>query len=209
MTEGPRHDGDHLQRVLALTPVGRHELREPQSGLSLPQRWLLGQMDGQCTLAELAARPGSPAAGRLPRDAAKLASLGLALDVGEPGPTPSAFGPSTLYGEITLTLPLGDEASAELAPGAGMAGVVDVPRRSTPALAIALALGVVAAGAFYFGRGPVDAVAHPTPAAEAAKGAAAGAIAQDPTAAPRTVAAPTLVPTSEPASAAGGVTPRR
>ena len=117
MTDGSETDPDPLSRVLALTPVGRQELREPQSGLSLPQRWLLGHLDGESSLRELAALPGSPAAGRLPRDAARLAGLGLALDMGEPGPSASSFGPSTLYGDTTLSLPLDDAApSATPAP---------------------------------------------------------------------------------------------
>lgn len=97
---------EQLRRVLSRTPVGRNELRQPQSGLSLPQRWLLANLDGDASLQDLTALPGSPPATRLPRDAAKLVSLGLALDVGEPGETLSSFAPSTFYGEVTLPLPI-------------------------------------------------------------------------------------------------------
>ena len=32
---------DSSLRILALTPAGQRELRDPRAGLSLPQRWLL------------------------------------------------------------------------------------------------------------------------------------------------------------------------
>ena len=84
-----------MQRVLALTEAGRQEVRSPQSGLSLPQRWLLVRIDGQSSLDDLAAMATvSGPSDRLPRDAARLVAMGLAFDVGEPGP--SSFGPSTL-----------------------------------------------------------------------------------------------------------------
>ena len=145
-----------LSRVLALTPVGRQELRDPQSGLSLPQRWLLGRLDGESSLAELAALPGSPAADRLPRDAAKLASLGLALDMGEPGPSASSFGPSTLYGDITLSLPL-DGVEPPPGPLAGP-GAAAAPRRGALWLAVAV-LGGVGAVAVWVASRSADAPA--------------------------------------------------
>ena len=175
MTEGAEGPHDRLQRVLATTPVGRQELRDPQSGLSLPQRWLLGQLDGEASLAELAIRPGSPAADRLPRDAAKLAGLGLALDVGAPGPSASSFGPSTLYGEVTLTLPLGDAAPGHVTALRAPAATSRPPRRSAPALVGAAALVVVGAAAVHFSSSPGGLAAQPASAPESAKGAAAAA----------------------------------
>ena len=174
MTEGSEGPPDHLQRVLATTPVGRQELRDPQSGLSLPQRWLLGQLDGETSLGELAFRPGSPAADRLPRDAAKLASLGLALDIGDPGPSASSFGPSTLYGEVTLTLPL-EEASPGPSAAADARATSRPQRRSAPALAGAAALLAIGATAVYFSGGPGGLAAQPAVAPQAARGAAAAA----------------------------------
>lgn len=93
MNDKTSPSNEHLQRVLALTSSGARELSQPRAGLSLPQRWLLAQLDGEAALSALAQRPGSPAAQRLPRDAAKLVGLGLASDVGEQGPTLSDFGP--------------------------------------------------------------------------------------------------------------------
>lgn len=200
MTEGAEGLPDRLQRVLATTPVGRQELRDPQSGLSLPQRWLLGQLDGDASLAELALRPGSPAADRLPRDAAKLAGLGLALDIGSAGPSASSFGPSTLYGEITLTLPL-DDAASRPGPTPGAPVAADrPPRRSAPALAGAAALVVVGAAAVYFSDSPGGLAAKPAP--EAAKGAAAQAsvlaVVPNPAAGPALPAALAMVSTEAP-----------
>ena len=98
-------------RVLATTAAGHQELSNPQRGLSLPQRWLLGHLDGRRCLADFSALAGCPPVERLPRDAARLAGMGLASDVGEPGPIASGFGPTTSHGELTIELPL------ETAPG--------------------------------------------------------------------------------------------
>lgn len=110
-----------LQRVLALTSSGEHELRQPRAGLSLPQRWLLAQLDGEATLVDLARRPGSPAVQRLPRDAAKLVGLGLACDVGEGGPTPSDFGPASDFEMSSTFGPTSVFAPTQSPPATGAA----------------------------------------------------------------------------------------
>ena len=169
--------GDPLGRVLALTPVGRQELRDPQSGLSLPQRWLLGHLDGESSLEELAAQPGSPAADRLPRDAAKLASLGLALDMGEPGPSASSFGPSTQYGDITLSLPLdGAIQPAPLSPAQAAAA----PARRTALWLALVVLGGAGAVAAWVASGTADAPAGASLAAAPAVASARAAPAASP-----------------------------
>lgn len=201
-----------LQRQLATTPVGRDELREPQSGLSLPQRWLLRRLDGQATLADLAQQPGCPAVERLPRDAARLVALGLAYDVGEPGPGVSMFGPTTQMGDSALTLSLDDlappppaEAARAVEAGAGrrlawplvvLAGVavagtgwwlLRAPEGPAP-LAVA-----AAASAPNPGAAAVVALAPPA-ASTAASGSAddARAAASSPAAAPALPATPVL-----------------
>lgn len=174
MTEGPEGETDRLRRVMALTPIGRQELRDPQSGLSLPQRWLLGHLDGESSLGDLAVLPGSPAADRLPRDAARLASLGLAVDLGEPGPTASSFGPSTLYGEVTLTLPLDGPVGTPLAADEQAGAAPATPRRRAPAMVLGVALAAVGGGAAYLAsRGPDKAADRGTAAATLSTPAAA------------------------------------
>jgi hypothetical protein len=158
-----------MQRVLALTEAGRQEVRSPQSGLSLPQRWLLVRIDGQSSLDDLAAMATvSGPSDRLPRDAARLVAMGLAFDVGEPGP--SSFGPSTLYGDVTLALPLGEEErgrSAHQAPASAPS------RQASPSLWLAVAgllVGAAGLGLWALQRVPAG------PAAVAGSGAAAPAL---------------------------------
>lgn len=136
-----------LLRVLASTASGRQELRDPKSGLSLPQRWLLGHLDGQSSLGELAALPGSPSADRLPRDAARLAGMGLAEDLGEPGPLTPDFAPSTQQAEFDLSPPL--QTDSGRMPAEPQAG------RRRPVAAIAgLGLLLTGAGLVYLLTGP-------------------------------------------------------
>lgn len=155
---------DLLRRVIAPTPVGREELRDPQSGLSLPQRWLLAQLDGETALDALSRRPGSPPAERLPRDASRLVALGLAVDMGEPGPPASVFGPSTVQAELDLPL----DGPADTPPSGW-----ELPKSSPgrrPVVLAALALALVGGGATYVAlqRGPAHAAAPGAPASESA-----------------------------------------
>lgn len=105
-----------LQRILARSASGQAELQQPRAGLSLQQRWLLAQLDGQASLVELGRRPGSPTVHRLPRDAARLVALALAHDLGEIGPTPSDFGPATDFGASALFPPTLPPESTALPP---------------------------------------------------------------------------------------------
>lgn len=195
---------DPLRRVLAPTPVGRQELRQPQSGLSLPQRWLLGQLDGETDLSDLAARPGSPAAERLPRDAAKLVALGLAADVGEPGPGVSSFGPSTLYGDLTLALPLDEPPPPSAPPAAAPAAA------RSPALWAGVALLVLGGAAAYVASrpAPVASADQPGTGAQAAapvapaRAAPGGSASAEVASVPATAAAQAAAPASTAASAA-------
>lgn len=175
MTDDPPPLSALLQRQLATTPVGRDELREPQSGLSLPQRWLLRRLDGQATLADLAQQPGCPAVERLPRDAARLVSLGLARDVGDPGPLPPSFGPTTQMGDSTLTLSLDDLAPpppAHTPPAAPAGAEPAMARRLALPMGVVLLAGAgVLAGAAWWLRSaaaPQVAPAHPGLSAQAA-----------------------------------------
>lgn len=144
MSAVPAPQGDLLNRILALTPAGQRELRDPRAGLSLPQRWLLVQVDGESSLADIAERTaGTAQVDRLPRDAAKLVSLGMAYDVGEPGP--SEFGPSTQQGDFAATVmspPI--SAAMGLPPGGYGAS-----RSRLPMLAIGGALALAGVGAGY------------------------------------------------------------
>jgi hypothetical protein len=184
MSDRPQPDPALLQRVLAPTPVGREELRDPQSGLSLPQRWLLGHIDGEQSLAALATQSGCPPAERLPRDAARLVSLGLALDRGEPGPSASTFGPSTMYGEITLSLPLDDQAAA--------AATSARPRRLLPTALAAAAVLAVGGGAAALMAGPSPEPAALPPAPVASAPAAAASVPASPVAGMEPVPDPEL-----------------
>lgn len=184
MSDRPQPDPALLQRVLAPTPVGREELRDPQSGLSLPQRWLLGHIDGEQSLAALATQSGCPPAERLPRDAARLVSLGLALDRGEPGPPASTFGPSTMYGEITLSLPLDDQAAA--------AATSARPRRLLPTALAAAAVLAVGGGAAALMAGPSPEPAALPPAPVASAPAAAASVPASPVAGMEPVPDPEL-----------------
>jgi hypothetical protein len=148
---------DLLLRVLMPTPAGRHELSEPQSGLSLPQRWLLGHLNGEDSLADLVRVPGCPSADRLPRDAARLVSLGLARDVGDPGLSVLDFVPSTQHGELGLALPLEPGPPAVAPPGraARPSSTRGSGSRATPALIGVAAVVLVGAGvAWWRSQGP-------------------------------------------------------
>lgn len=163
---------DLLRRVIAPTPVGREELRDPQSGLSLPQRWLLAQLDGESALEVLSRRPGSPPAERLPRDASRLVALGLAVDMGEPGPPASVFGPSTVQAELDLPL----DGPADQPPPSGW----EMPKPAAgrkPVVLATLALALVGGGAAFMAlqRGPANAAVSPGAAAGDAATPAQGA----------------------------------
>lgn len=164
-TEGA---SDPLQRVLALTAAGRQELREPRSGLSLPQRWLLGRLDGQSSLAELTAMAGCPPAQRLPRDAARLAQLGLAADDGQDWPEASAFAPSTVHGELSPDVPpqmspaAPTAAAGRRSPGEGAASRMT---RRGPMVGVAVVMALVLVVMVFRGTGPTASAggADPSP----------------------------------------------
>ena len=144
MSAVPAPQGDLLNRILALTPAGQRELRDPRAGLSLPQRWLLVQVDGESSLADIAEKTaGTAQVDRLPRDAAKLVSLGMAYDVGEPGP--SEFGPSTQQGDFAATV-MSPPISAAMGLPPGGYGAA---RSRLPTLAIGGALALAGVGAGY------------------------------------------------------------
>lgn len=168
MSAVPAPQGDLLNRILALTPAGQRELRDPRAGLSLPQRWLLVQVDGESSLADIAEKTaGTAQVDRLPRDAAKLVSLGMAYDVGEPGP--SEFGPSTQQGDFAATVmspPI--SAAMGLPPGGYGAS-----RSRLPTLAIGGALALAGVGAGYLLWSPSS---TPKPATAAAPTAPAPAV---------------------------------
>lgn len=63
--------------VLGLCSEGRDELRQPQAGLSLPQRRLLKRIDGRRSLKEIAGADATLRPERVARDAALLLGLGL------------------------------------------------------------------------------------------------------------------------------------
>jgi hypothetical protein len=85
--------------VLALCSEGRDELREPQAGLSLPQRKLLSRIDGKRTLRQIASAEATLRGDRLARDAALLLGLGLVeIEHGllQPITRPSTSPPATV-----------------------------------------------------------------------------------------------------------------
>jgi hypothetical protein len=120
----------------------------------------------------------------------------LALDIGDPGPSASSFGPSTLYGEVTLTLPL--EAASPGPSAAADARATRRPqRRSAPALAGAAALLAIGVTAVYFSGGPGGLAAQPAVAPQAARGAAAAASVAPAELEPAPVAAASAVVSTE------------
>lgn len=162
MSAVPAPQGDLLNRILALTPAGQRELRDPRAGLSLPQRWLLVQVDGESSLADIAEKTaGTAQVDRLPRDAAKLVSLGMAYDVGEPGP--SEFGPSSQQADFAATVMSPPISSAMGRPS----GAFGTPRSRLPMLAIGGALALAGVGAGYLLWSPSSA-SRPAPAAASA-----------------------------------------
>ena len=163
MSAVPAPQGDLLNRILALTPAGQRELRDPRAGLSLPQRWLLVQVDGESSLADIAEKTaGTAQVDRLPRDAAKLVSLGMAYDVGEPGP--SEFGPSSQQGDFAATVMSPPISAAMSLPPGGYGA----PRSRLPMLAIGGALALAGVGAGYLLWSPSS---TPKPAAALAPAA--------------------------------------
>ena len=77
ITSNLQREAGDLRVVLARTSAGQAELQQPRAGLSLPQRKLLTLVDGERSLAVLAAHEPALHADRLVRDAAVLLRLDL------------------------------------------------------------------------------------------------------------------------------------